>query len=242
MKKLELIGKKFGKLLVLSEVEKLRPKKWNCLCDCGEKVTVVGYDLSSGNTKSCGCSRHDTQLTNFEGKKIGHYTVLKFDKMIKVDKKIRNYWICQCECGTIKSVSHSTLRKRNGVQNCGCITRANLVERSTKPNAGFNKVYRGYKNRASLYAIPFNLEVDTFYNLTQLHCHYCGAEPYRKSSSWSKNIPPFIYNGIDRIDSNCGYEDNNCVPCCTRCNYDKNSMTLNEFKLWIKQVYNHMFK
>lgn len=28
---------------------------WECLCECGNTVTVVGSSLSSGNTKSCGC-------------------------------------------------------------------------------------------------------------------------------------------------------------------------------------------
>jgi hypothetical protein len=28
---------------------------WKCICDCGKVVTVGGQNLTSGNTKSCGC-------------------------------------------------------------------------------------------------------------------------------------------------------------------------------------------
>lgn len=28
---------------------------WLCVCDCGRKTTVLGHNLKSGNTKSCGC-------------------------------------------------------------------------------------------------------------------------------------------------------------------------------------------
>lgn len=52
-------------------------------------------------------------LTN---QKIGKWTVLKIDKEIK--SKQGTYWVCQCECGTIKSVRSSALR--NGQSNsCG---------------------------------------------------------------------------------------------------------------------------
>lgn len=36
---------------------------WLCKCDCGNFVEVVGIDLRSGHTKSCGCI-HSEQLAN----------------------------------------------------------------------------------------------------------------------------------------------------------------------------------
>ena len=60
----DLTGKRFGKLVVLNEAEKIgMPGKsrwrsrWNCLCDCGKQTTVFSTSLKSGNTKSCGCFR-----------------------------------------------------------------------------------------------------------------------------------------------------------------------------------------
>lgn len=52
----DLTGRKFGRLLVISKGEKTRHGyKWNCVCDCGNKISVLTTSLNSGNTKSCGC-------------------------------------------------------------------------------------------------------------------------------------------------------------------------------------------
>lgn len=65
--KLNLLGMRFGRLLVLSAGD----PKWNsgrsritwlCLCDCGVLRTVVGATLTSGASKSCGCFRREQSL------------------------------------------------------------------------------------------------------------------------------------------------------------------------------------
>lgn len=57
MKKISLIGKKFGRLFVLEEVphERGRHTKWKCRCDCGKIAVVDGSKLKNGHTQSCGC-------------------------------------------------------------------------------------------------------------------------------------------------------------------------------------------
>lgn len=57
MKKLELSGGKFGRLLVLSLsiIGKNGKTKWLCKCECGEEIVVEGSKLKNGHTQSCGC-------------------------------------------------------------------------------------------------------------------------------------------------------------------------------------------
>lgn len=60
----EMIGKKFGKLTVISECskhDKFGYKVYKCLCDCGNITYVNSNKLKTGNTKSCGCLRIDKQ-------------------------------------------------------------------------------------------------------------------------------------------------------------------------------------
>lgn len=56
MKLIDLTGQVFGKLLVLSKHgHKGKETAWLCRCECGKETVVIGKDLRSGNTQSCGC-------------------------------------------------------------------------------------------------------------------------------------------------------------------------------------------
>lgn len=57
------------------------------------------------------------KLIDLTGQKFGQLTVLKRD--IKQQSK-QVYWICQCDCGNIKSVAGNNLKNGN-VQSCGCL-------------------------------------------------------------------------------------------------------------------------
>lgn len=60
--RVDLVGKQFGRLVVQSydHTAKGKTAVWKCLCDpakggCGNIVYVMTYNLTNGNTKSCGC-------------------------------------------------------------------------------------------------------------------------------------------------------------------------------------------
>lgn len=55
--KIEMKGKKFGKLTVIEYAgqKSRRRTMWKCICDCGNIVVVDGTHLRDGHTKSCGC-------------------------------------------------------------------------------------------------------------------------------------------------------------------------------------------
>ena len=59
MRRLDLTGKRFGRLFVLSYSHTVKPgyAYWLCRCDCGTLRSVVACNLSRGITKSCGCLR-----------------------------------------------------------------------------------------------------------------------------------------------------------------------------------------
>ena len=49
-------------------------------------------------------------------------------------------------------------------------------------------------------------------------------------------------NGIDRLDSSKPYEVDNCVSCCSKCNYMKQDNTEQEFIDQIKKIYNNLIR
>lgn len=61
-KKIDLVGQRFGKLIVLNEAEKINSpdRSYNCRCDCGNYCIIRCSELNNGKTKSCGCLRRIT--------------------------------------------------------------------------------------------------------------------------------------------------------------------------------------
>ncbi|QDP50286.1 MAG: hypothetical protein Tp178MES00d2C33159851_76 [Prokaryotic dsDNA virus sp.] len=74
-KKLDLTGKRFGRLAVISEAPKhtmpsgYKARKWRCVCDCGVEREIFQTALTSGVTQSCGCYRIEQLPTNRESAK-----------------------------------------------------------------------------------------------------------------------------------------------------------------------------
>lgn len=63
MRKIDMIGRPFGRLTVIREApspktEKRKRLRYECRCSCGNTCVVAGEDLRSGHTKSCGCLNH----------------------------------------------------------------------------------------------------------------------------------------------------------------------------------------
>lgn len=57
-----MMGERYGKLLVLRRAPERRHRQfvWVCLCDCGRTVKVKGHNLRSHKTRSCGCLLKET--------------------------------------------------------------------------------------------------------------------------------------------------------------------------------------
>lgn len=80
---IEMVGKKFNKLLVLrdSGLRGARDRiKYVCLCDCGNESIVFGEPLRSGHTKSCGC---DKSIKMTKHGMYGTPTYRSWDKIIQ---------------------------------------------------------------------------------------------------------------------------------------------------------------
>ena len=79
MRKLDLIGQRFGRLTVLEPLPTQGKKtRWRCLCDCGRETAVSSTHLVSGHTGSCGClqiERARATNTKHGGRRSRLYTI-----------------------------------------------------------------------------------------------------------------------------------------------------------------------
>lgn len=57
----DMIGQKIGRLIVIGKAEpnKYGRTQWFCRCDCGVEKVVQANLLRRGETKSCGCLKHE---------------------------------------------------------------------------------------------------------------------------------------------------------------------------------------
>lgn len=103
--------------------------------------------------------------------------------------------------------------------------------------------FRHYKRNYG----TMEIDLQTFYNYSQLPCHYCGIEKSnyfnvylkdKKASQAAKDKAHFYYNGIDRLDNNLRHTIDNIVPCCCYCNFAKSKLTLPEFQDWVTKIQN----
>ena len=130
----DLTGKKFNYLTVIRRATEEewprgsgRHAKWLCKCDCGNTRFVDSSDLKNGSAISCGCKNREKAKElayalgkkNFQdltGQKFGKLTVIK--KSHQKNNKI--FWLCKCDCGTIKAIEAGNLRSGH-TRSCGCL-------------------------------------------------------------------------------------------------------------------------
>lgn len=66
MKVRNLLGRRFGRLTVISRASnnKRGKARWLCQCECGRKKVILADSLLSGKTISCGCYRKEVAPHN----------------------------------------------------------------------------------------------------------------------------------------------------------------------------------
>lgn len=143
-----------------------------------------------------------SKFIDIKGKKYNRWTVLSLDR---IENK-RAYWLCQCECGTKKVVSSSSLRCGTS-KSCGCLTKENGIK--TINGLSKTKLYRTYANIKQ-----------RCYNKNNFEYKNYGARGIIMCDEWKNDFLNFynwaIQNGykeeltIDRINVNGNYEPNNC--------------------------------
>lgn len=74
MKRLDLVGKTFGRWTVTELAPRTYQTMWRCVCVCGVERNVSGANLVSNKSTSCGCFREENRPNlangrNFSGPK-----------------------------------------------------------------------------------------------------------------------------------------------------------------------------
>lgn len=212
-KKIEIkSGDRYGKLTIIKEIEPYvsstnkKSRKFECLCDCGNKTEVILHLLRSNHTKSCGCIRKNVEqkIKISKGDKYGKLTIIEeLDLHIRPDGKKDRRVKCICECQNTTYLLLSHLR-RGTIKSCGCIKK----EANTTHGYSRTPTYKSWlsmKERC----------------LRETHINYkdYGGRGIKIYEKWIMSFENFLKDmgerpglnySIDRINNNGNYEPSNC--------------------------------
>jgi len=165
-------------------------------------------------------------VKDLTGKRFGRWTVLRLYseeiRKVTAQNMVIRYWWCRCDCGNEKPVHRQSLVLKKSTS-CGCFQRENSHNLFSIPGTAFKKLLASYKRCARHRGIGWNLTEKQFKNLVISPCYYTGMLPSSKIVAKSGEV--FLYNGIDRLDSDKEYTIENCVSCCTEVNTMKMTLT-----------------
>ena len=215
MKILDLSGKKFNKLTVISKAASTRGGSitWNCICDCGNEKIISSDHLTRKRdpVKSCGC------LVTNRGFKSGGR--VKFEgSCVLCGVKESSRWYRKC-------VKEGTICRH-------CYQKERLKDDNIRAKRLRQRREWGEKNPMLLAkklakekGMEFTLTEEQYFGKIK-ECYYCGDDLSKIKEGLK----------LDRLDSNKHYTDENTVGCCRMCNVAKNNHSLEKFLNWVKNL------
>lgn len=194
-------------------------------------------------------------MPRFKDRTNDYYGRLKVIKHAGKNKRGKHLWLCQCSCGKEKVVVGDNLSSGKS-NSCGCLKAEFLARKGNqyglyadREQALLRVQYSHLKRRNKKLGYIGIMRFERFSELSKSPCKYCGLE-YSKQiedrlneSKKQKRLSDHILkcNGIDRINCNVGYTEENSVACCKYCNFAKHTMTEDDFYKWVKRVYEYNF-
>lgn len=207
---------------------------------CGFEKLTGWYPFLNGNPKSClKCNMENETYTSRIGKVYGAIKVLKLDRVERNSGSTRVYYLTECTACGRQSIRLYNINQWNATTKCKfCESKSSITD-----DAAYNSMWRLYLQGAKDRNIDWNLTPNQFLELVTKDCIYCGKKPQVRSTRYGragiKTTFDTPVNGIDRINSNKGYCIDNCVTCCSNCNYMKQSMDIHTFLQHVEQIYKH---
>lgn len=199
--KYNLKNQYFGRLKVIDQAEtfwsdsgKSRMIRWNCECECKNKVVVNSRALRTGMTTSCGCYQKqcvsETLTDDLTNHHFGALTVIEragsYTNNGKRKSGVMAMWRCKCKCeNEIVTTGYSL--KCGDTVSCGCLksSQAELYVEDILIENNFTKGTDYFREKCFSDLISNfggNLRFDfVIYTKSGKYCVECQGEQHYKS-------------------------------------------------------------
>jgi len=239
-KKIDITGKKFGTLTVVSVDENTRIKRnsnstyWLCKCDCGRMKSYRSDVLRKYTPKSCGCASLFVKI----GDKFGNLTVISRLK----NNKRTIYWNTKCACG--KEIIVSSHALKSGRKSCGCLENPSgsrhpsFIGIEDISGTTIGRIQRNAETRDIEHNVDKKYIWDLFLPQNK-KCALTGMDIQFGQQSRKKEKVREETASLDRIDNSLGYIEGNVQWVHKDINKMKNNHSLEYFKKLCKLVSEH---
>jgi hypothetical protein len=124
----DLTGRTFGNLKVIERDMTQKKTSWICECICGNRISVLAYNLKNGNSQSCGCQQRkkvsERSRKDLSGQIFGQ---LHVDTLIRTDKNGHSIFSCTClRCGKKFEAMGTNIVEHRTIS-CGCARKENTA-------------------------------------------------------------------------------------------------------------------
>jgi len=206
------IGEKYGHLTALSLIRDENKSRLHylCICTCGKEVVRTEEALRT-TKHGCGCFETNKRMIREETIKCNRCQIEKDLSEYTIGKHKRTY-----KNGSTREVPyHKKLCK-------SCV----ITTLKEKIDSKVEYKYLTIKSGCITRRISLEMTLEEFKNYWDMPCHYCNG--------------PRRTHGLDRKDSKGPYSIENCVPCCSDCNYMKNTMSYEKFIDKLRNIANNL--
>lgn len=193
--RVDLVGKKFGRLTVVEMIYKDNDyTKVRCKCDCGNEIIRIATYLTSGETQSCGCYQKqrtsESNVKDFTGIVSSHGI-----EMLSQDcKNDRGVWLwkCKCHCGNIFTALPANIIGGH-IASCGCISKSsgeilisNILDRN---KIKYETEYKFYDCK-DIRSLPFDFYLPSYKTVIEYQGrqHYASIEWFGGEEQYKKQV------------------------------------------------------
>ena len=204
----DLAGKTFGELTAIkvSLYKGPRPRiYWDCICSCGETVSIASDSLIGGNTKSCGHLRR--RYKDISG--------VRFGRLVAGERLKAEDWNgcrikCICDCGNTITVLRRSLVSGN-TRSCGCLHADSMRENNSgELNGRWNPDLTDEERKIGRNYPEYNEWRTAVYEKDNYTCQKCGGSSgvalnahHIESYTINKDLRTSLENGITLCADKC---------------------------------------